>query len=51
MAARDWLERNGIDPDSVSDTLINLLEACDDPKCAEMLRFGLMLTDPAGGTE
>jgi hypothetical protein len=51
MGAKDWLEQNGIDPDSVSDTLIGLLEACDDPKCAAMLRLGLMLTEPVDGTE
>jgi len=51
MSAKDWLEQNGIDPDSVSDTLIGLLEACDDPKCAAMLRLGLMLTEPVDGTE
>ena len=48
MAAKDWLEKNGIDPESVSDTLIGLLEACDDPKIAEMLKIGLIATEPQG---
>jgi hypothetical protein len=46
MTAKDWLEKNGIAPESVSDTLLGLLDACDDPKVADMLRIGLFLTEP-----
>jgi len=45
MPAKDWLEQNGIDPDSVSDTLIGLLNACDDPACAAVLKIGLLATE------
>jgi hypothetical protein len=48
MAAKDWLQEHGIDPDSVSDSLMLLLNACDDPKIAEMLRRILIATEPRG---
>jgi len=46
MPAKNWLEQNGIDPDSVSPTLIALLDACDDPKCAEIITIALIETEP-----
>ena len=48
MDAREWLVENGIDPESVSDTLIQMLQACNDPKCREVFRFALMVTEPCG---
>jgi hypothetical protein len=44
MAAKDWLQEHGIDPDSVSDSLMLLLNACEDQKIAEMLRISLIAT-------
>jgi hypothetical protein len=51
MTASEWLEGNGIDPDSVSDTLKRLIEACDDPAVAAVLRCGLAATEPCDAPE
>jgi hypothetical protein len=48
MAAKDWLQKHGIDQGSVSDSLMLLLNACDDAKIAEMLRRILIATEPRG---
>jgi hypothetical protein len=45
MDAKEWLEENGIDPSSVSEGLIRLLNACNEPKCAAMFAICLMQTD------
>jgi len=42
MSAIEWLKENDIEPDSVSDTLIALLDACDDQKVANIMRTTLI---------
>jgi hypothetical protein len=51
MTASKWLEENGIDPDSVSDTLKHLIQACDDPRVADALRCWIVATESCNDPE
>jgi hypothetical protein len=51
MDAKEWLDDHGIDPSSVSEGLIRLLNACNEPKCAAMLAACLIQAEHPNQSE